>query len=239
MFEPTTNHLHARPGLAADSAGSARVFRAKDLREDGEEDDIANYRLHGIRRTGPIRVIALQDLSGSMHPYAVAREEALKSLVTWSRRNLRSEDELGVIDFSDRAGVALPVTPISKIDTKNLKIAVEIGGTSILPAIELSKPWWESSSSIWFVALSDGEIFDALSPVEQQAFRGSNYGGTILINPSDTEMPGRWTRSFPDSELVCIQNDTPGAIAVGIGQAISIMTQQRLVGGTLAFRLHK
>lgn len=95
----------------------------------------------------------------------------------WTIQVDNSTMNLGSPLASDTQGISgLQFILIAMIDTKVLKIAVDVGGASIILATEQFRHWWMSPRIVWFVALSDGETFRALSLVEQQAFRGPNYG---------------------------------------------------------------
>lgn len=212
--------------------GSARWFRWKEFRGPGRDDNVSRYSLRGERTEPAVRIIVLQDRSGSMAPYAAVRDETLAAIFEWAPKNLLPDDEFGVIDFADQAGVAMELTSVSRLDIEKVGIGAPSGGTLIRPPISLVMDWLSPVKPVWILALSDGEIFDRITLAEARVLGTS--GGTVLINPAYGVLPKAWEASFPDSHLVTLEGDTAGSAAVGIARALAIVVDRRIRGGSLA-----
>lgn len=191
---------------------------------------LSQYRLVGARGPVCLRMILAEDVSGSMTAYSSARSAALADIRTWSAKNLRRGDQVGVIDFAGNAVWQSQPTSVDALPGASSG-QLDANGTSIMPVLGLVGALPQSSCDTALTFLSDGLMSDL--PTTSKA--GLTDLSREHIHDLFWLVPGRsipisdtWTHAFPVAPPVRFNGLDPAATGLTFGRVISAVTRQKL-----------
>ncbi|MEV0663682.1 vWA domain-containing protein [Actinomadura luteofluorescens] len=204
--------------------------------DDDDPKDLHSSTLAGVRRThGPVCLDLAVDYSGSMRSKAATRDAALAELQSFIQRNLRPEDVLASVAFTDSALLTLPPTQKSRLTGS----AVSSGGppdgsgTELEPALEsLQRAYRQSRiecAAHALIVVTDVELAD---PPSALAARFTE----MRLQRVYWAIPGRGDGSSPGiagapalrSVIARGFKDARG-LSLLYGRALALLTGQRLV----------
>lgn len=176
----------------------------------------------------PVRLLLMEDLSGSMSAIAGLREAVLRGLLGWSQRNLGVDDELAVIAFGGDACIRRP--PKSARDKTGLEDPdLTSYATMLGPTWQLASSFPPTEKPTLGVLISDGLVADLAGAGGEVHAAAAGVDSTALLIPSEASfaggVPASWTAAFPhgtalvvDSQSSHLANELVGAIAALTGR---------------------
>ncbi len=202
--------------LWPDSAGAPRSL-----------DDV---RLVGARGPSCLRLVIASDVSGSMSSFAAPRSAALTEIRRWSARNLRADDQLGVLDFAGNAvweSMPASVAGAPGSATGSLDQA----GTLVGPALDLVGRLARSSCDTAIVFLSDAIMSDLPSDPKaaRTALASHHVHDVFLLVPGmDMDVNQSWVNVYPQAPPIRFDGSDPDATGLAFGRIVSTLTRQHL-----------
>ncbi|WP_214406328.1 hypothetical protein [Pseudonocardia lacus] len=173
------------------------------------------------------------DTSGSMRDYAAARDAAFAQAFRWLPDNLRSDDELVVVDVAATAAVRLaPVSMTGVPASVPPPTGVPDGRDTLLgPALDVIGALPPTPCERSVVLLSDVQFADL--PPDEAAGRAlmSRVGVRAvlsLVPGEDIQVPAQWATAFPDAPPVRFDGSDSEQTALVLGGAAATATGQRL-----------
>jgi hypothetical protein len=196
-------------------------------------DTLAALRLAGAR--GPVceRFVLGDDVSGSMRDYASARESALSTFLAWAPRNLRADDQLGVLDFAEDAGWAR--TPVAVGDSAAVGPAtgVQDGRDTLMqPVLDLVRQLPSSTCDTSLLLFSDAQLADLpmSSAAGRELLRAAGIHNLVLLVPGKSiSVPGQWTVAYPVAPPQRFDGRNSEGTAVAVAKVVARLTDQQLV----------
>lgn len=196
---------------------------------------LARYSLRGARPAGPIRLVIARDVSASMSPMEAPRETALTELLGWLPRNLRPNDEIGVLDFAVGAQWVMRPTVVQQLAAFGpslLASTLDGGGTEWRPVIDRVQglPAHRTRTSLWLV--SDGQYPDypASTDIGRRMLQDAGIHSMPLLIPTDaSDVPRAWADAFPDEPCLTFDGMNAHATAMAFAHALVTVTGQRLI----------
>lgn len=197
--------------------------------------DIQGYTLTGTRRPGPIRIVIAHDVSGSMTAFAPARERALEHFFAWAPQNLRSHDEIAVLDFAGRAAWRLQPTTIQRLAENRYALhpatGVDAGGTELGPVLHLvaALPPTTARTSVWL--FSDAQFSD-YPPNDTTAHHDLHEAGIatmpLLVPDPAITVPPTWWQCYPHQITETFNGHNPHQTTLALAHSTAATTRQRL-----------
>lgn len=190
---------------------------------------------------GPVceQVLLVVDESGSMRDIAGARDSALRVAVGWLHRNLRSDDQVGIVDFASDAEPRLPVTFVRDLREDGVGPSAPVrqsNTTSVRPALAAATRLSRTACDVDVLLLSDGQFADL--PADEAAGRALLRGYGIhdlqlLVPGADrANPPPQWSAGFPDIVATRFDGGDPDATSISIADAVATFTGQSLARGS-------
>ena len=192
-------------------------------------NSLASVRLAGPRGPGCIRLIIGNDVSGSMTAFATARSGALSEIRDWARQNLRSDDQIGVLDFAVNAG--WEATPDGGSEGPPASVVHDGMDTDLDPVVDLVGQLPASSCETALVLLSDAQLADLPRTADdgRGLLRGQTISDVFLLVPgSAIQVPRQWTTAFPEAAPLRFDGTDPRATGLAIGKVVAALTRQTL-----------
>lgn len=193
-------------------------------------EQLTQTALVGPRTPGCIRLMAALDNSGSMSGFAEPRDNALRQLLGWVPKNLRAEDQVGVIVFAGTAATAL--APTSAAHPENLgPVSISMQGTSLAPVLAAMRALPHSKCRTALLIIGDGQFFDLpRGPAKaQQQLTEAGVDRLALLVPGHAFVGLRWRLLYPEAAPVRFDGNDGNDTAVTIAQQVANLTDQELV----------
>lgn len=194
--------------------------------------DLTHRTLTGPRGPACIRLVVGLDVSGSMTNYAVARDAALAQLIDWSRKNLRPDDELAVVDFAADAAARIPPARRDKLAGAGVAAGATDGTyTNLAPALQAIDGFRAGACDTELVLISDAQLADLPPDAaggKQLLRRHHIHDVRLLVPGDDVDVPQLWGMDFPEAYPTRFDGTDPDATALAFGQAIAGFTGQTL-----------
>jgi von Willebrand factor type A domain len=188
--------------------------------------------LTGARGPSCIRLVVGLDVSGSMREFATARDTALAQLITWSKKYLRPDDELAVVDFAADAAVRTPPTTRDRLSGVGVEAGANDGRyTNLEPALSAVDGFRTGRCDTELVLISDAQLADLpLTPADgkELQLRHRIHDVRLLVPGDNVDVPQAWTLGFPEAPPARFDGTDPDATAIAFGQAIAGFTGQSL-----------
>lgn len=191
-------------------------------------DDVA---LTGDRGPGCVRLVIASDQSGSMIDFASPREQALAQLLAWTPDNLRPDDEVAVMSFTDH--VEHKLAPSSATARPALgSLGVSSGNTTLFdPVISAVGQFPDTPCRTALLLLSDGKMFDSSGNAQNARanLRAAGVSDLYLLVPGEAiEVPDDWTETYPYAEPIRFDGTNPEATGLAFGNSLAATTGQSL-----------
>ena len=175
----------------------------------------------------PIRLLLIEDLSGSMETIAGLREAVLRGLLGWARRSLGTDDEVAVLSFGGDACVRLPPTSardeVALNDPELASYATLLG-----PTWQLVAGFPRTETSTLAVLISDGLVCDLAGAGGRVNATAAGVNGIALLVPSTGSftggIPTSWTAAFPDGLASVVDTSAATHLATEVVGAIAALT---------------
>ncbi|TFV66835.1 VWA domain-containing protein [Blastococcus sp. CT_GayMR20] len=202
------------------------------LDDHGAADSIDEVALAGPRGSACLRLVVGNDVSGSMSDFADARESALRDFLSWAPRNLRDDDELGVVDFAGAAAWTRQPTPVAEPAVRGAAADVYQGDQTLLaPVLALAQALPPSHCRTALLLFSDAQLAD-LPQAEQEgraAVQAAGVHDVVLLVPGeDIDVPEAWGTSFPAAEPRYFDGLDADETGLTVASVVAELTGQEL-----------
>jgi len=202
------------------------------VRSDDPADRLTDWALVGARGPACVRLVLGNDVSGSMTEFAAARENAVDTFLRWAPGNLRSDDELGVLDFAAEARWAREPATIER-GTGGRASAGAVDGldTLLQPVLDRVAELSPSDCDTVLLLVSDAQLADLPGSAEEgrAALRAAGVHDVVLLVPGeDIDVPPVWTTAHPEAEPLRFAGEDADAAALVLGQVVAGLTGQTL-----------
>jgi Mg-chelatase subunit ChlD len=195
-----------------------------------QPQQITDVVLTGHRAPVPLDVVLLLDESGSFAAYEAIRTEAITQLTEWAPANLRPDDTITVIAFTDTAVVRMPTMTVGALTSQQAELSYAEspgGGPSILPALQLATEITANRGSPrTVIAITDTLVSDANSNTSAELAAQLNAATMTTITPSGSEITRDWHDAFPWEHRVDADADSAGSTSLAIANALAHATGQ-------------
>ncbi|NJP33758.1 hypothetical protein [Micromonospora thermarum] len=202
------------------------------VREQVEQSGrIEEYQLVGPRGPACLRMVIVVDISGSMLDFAVPRDRALERLFTWLSANLRTEDELAVVDFAAEAATRVPATDYRAARLPGPTGAADGNDTLLLPPIAEVARLGATDCDVELMFISDALITDLPATANdgrRLLTTAGVHGIHLLVPGEDMEISDQWQVAFPAAPPIRFDGDDADDTALALGRAVAAVTGQRL-----------
>ncbi|WP_280488840.1 hypothetical protein [Nocardia farcinica] len=193
-------------------------------------DSLEEVALVGDRGPGCIRLVVANDQSGSMTDFAVPREQALAQFLRWAPTNLRADDEIAVLAFTDHVKTVLePISVTARPTVESLTIDGQ--DTLFAPVISAISQLPATACSTALVLLSDGVMSDLSGDAEtaRGQLRTAGVNEVFLLVPGESiDVAPGWTQTYPYAAPVRFNGTDPAETGLVFGQTLASMTGQNL-----------
>ncbi|MGW7362662.1 hypothetical protein ACWGI8_04350 [Streptomyces sp. NPDC054841] len=202
------------------------------LRISAGRSPLGRLYLAGARGPEDLRLILAIDGSGSMEDCTSARDAALRRFVPWAAANLRSGDELAVVDFATTSALRLSPTPLEHF-TGSLPAAalLDRSDTRLHPVLRTASGMPSTGCRVALVLLSDAQLTDLPNSgvAGQRALEMHRIDDVRLLVPGlDIPVPGQWTAAFPMTEPVWFNGKNVNAACLAFARTLASLTGQSL-----------
>ncbi len=196
---------------------------------------LTDAALVGVRGPACLRLAVASDVSGSMSSYSQPREDAVAELLAWAPKNLRTDDEIGVLEFADTAAwLSKPAIVSSSSPGVRLEPTAESalgGGTELAPVLAAVRSLPASQCRTALVLVSDGQFADlpgsaSAALVDLQTAHVDDFA--LLVPSRHISVPREWSSLFPYSRPAHFDGSDSDATALVFGGTIAHLTGQRL-----------
>lgn len=187
--------------------------------------------LTGPRGPQCLRVLVANDVSGSMSSYTAARQAALSQFLTWAPRQLRPDDEIGVIDFAGDATWARTPDPVTNATGPSPARGLTGGGTALHPVLDVAATAPATTCRTWLLLLSDGHLSDtpATDVHARQALAAAGIDEVSLLVPDPSiTVPPAWENALPFAAPVHVEGTDADDTALVYGRLTAALTGQKL-----------
>jgi len=190
-------------------------------------DDVA---LVGERSPGCMRVVVASDQSGSMTEFSAPREQALGQFLQWAPDNLRSDDEIVVLSFTDY--IQMVVDPVA-VTARPAVGSLAMGGTDTLiqPVISGIAQLPPTTCRVELILLSDGLVSDLESDSERARVQLRDAGITdvfLLVPGENIELDAAWEQTYPYAKPTRFDGTDPAETGLVFGEVMATVTGQHL-----------
>lgn len=192
---------------------------------------IEEYQLVGPRGPACLRMVIVVDVSGSMSEFAVPRDRALDRLFTWLGTNLRSGDELAVVDFAAEAATRVPATDYRGARLTGPAGAVDGADTLLLPPVTEVARLGATDCDVELMFISDALITDLPDTADggrRLLTTNGVHGIHLLVPGDDMEISDQWRVAFPAAPPIRFDGNDADETALTLGRAVAALTGQRL-----------
>lgn len=190
---------------------------------------LAETQLVGAREPGCLRLVIASDVSGSMSSLTEPRDRAVDQLLAWAPQNLRTDDEVALVSFSDTASVEIPPTPVAQQIVRTGRAAPS-GGTSLAPLLDTIRRLPGTRCRTSLLLLGDGQFGDTPTD-EATASRQLADAGIDTFDflvPGSTEIPANWQSIYPSAPPDFFDGTNPDRTALVFGNHLAELTGQAL-----------
>lgn len=207
----------------------------RDEAEDAGPARLDQLVLDGPRGPECLRLVIAVDDSGSMSDFASARDRALHQFLGWVGRpgNLRSDDELAVVDFAFESAVRLPPSPPSSgVGALTGRPVTDGFDTLFRPVLETVSGFPPTDCSTALALLSDAQLSDlpATEAVGRRILRGAGVDDVRLLVPGDgITVPAQWQQVFPAAAPDRFDGHDTEQTARTFGETVADLVDQTLV----------
>lgn len=195
-----------------------------------EPERLIETRLAGPRLlAGRACVVVAADLSGSMAAVTPQRHAAVAALIPWLKTNLRADDLVMLVNFTDDATVALPATQVDRLPTvAPAESPVGGGGTVLEPAVAIVGDALADRrcGAVELLAISDG-VFSDDPRALGDTLKSAEVTRMHVLNPNGDVRPFPLDQAPLASVDVRALGDTD-RMSLSFGEAIAVLTGQRL-----------
>lgn len=194
-------------------------------------ESLADAELTGSRGPGCVRMIVVSDQSGSMRKYARPREAALAQFLEWVPSNLRADDELSVVGFTDHARNLLDPTPVPALPAVASQQLDDGQYTRFRPVIESVSAMPASPCRSVLAVLSDGLLVDLDGNPEaaRTELRDIGVDELFLLVPDEEMKVGKeWQETYPYAAPQRFDGDDSDATGLVFGNLLAGVTGQEL-----------
>ena len=194
---------------------------------------LAGQRLVGDRDPSCLRALIVVDTSGSMRNSAVARDAAFARFLPWTKANLRSDDEVGVIDVAATAAVRLAPVPVPDVpDRVPPATGVPDGRDTLFrPLLAVVDALPPTPCETALLTLSDNQYADLpVDAAEGRALLRAHRVHALrsLVPGAGLAESAQWPVVFPESGPERFDGTDPDATGLAIGRSFASVTGQRL-----------
>lgn len=186
--------------------------------------------LVGDRGPGCIRLVVASDQSGSMTGFAVPREQALAQFLKWAPTNLRPDDEITVLAFTDHVETVLKPVSVTAHPTAG-SLAIDGQDTLFAPVISAISQLPATDCSTALLLLSDGVMSDLNDDPEtaRAQVRAAGVNELFLLVPGDDiGVAPEWAQTYPYAAPVRFDGTDPTETGLVFGRTLSTLTGQNL-----------
>jgi hypothetical protein len=191
---------------------------------------LTGWKLPPGRTSSCIRLIVALDVSGSMGSYGTYRDAALQQLLAWVPGNLKSTDQVAVVDFAGSVGVRQqPVAATRKLSPGASSSVSD--GSLLQPLLEAAAAFPRTKCRTALVLLSDGQLNDLpASADDSKALLAANRVAHVrlLVPDPSIVVPPSWSVALPNAAPRYFDGTDADATALAIGQTIADLVQQQL-----------
>lgn len=195
----------------------------------GGPDRLDQMQLSGTRTLqGRACFGLLSDLSSSMSDVASKRQQAVSTLLPWMRENLRDDDVVALVDFTDNAAMVLPPTRAAKLPPAAPVESPMDGGTEVIPAVDMVGDALADNDCAltYLLMVSDGQLGDSAAELAG-ALTAARVSRTVVLNPNGSDRPDALDDPILAGIDVVDLGDTD-QLTVTYGQVIAQATGQQL-----------
>ncbi len=190
---------------------------------------IGDVALVGPRGPACERFVLANDVSGSMQEFAEHRQRAVAEFLSWAPKNLRPDDELGVIDFASDARWARHPESVMTGDSPAAQSLG--GGTDVAPLDrELAQlPPSPCDTSLLF--LSDAHIQGLPANVgDGRAWlrRLRVHDIVLLVPAGGIDVNTGWVDAFPEAMPATFDGSDSGEAGLAFARTFAHLTGQEL-----------
>ncbi len=196
--------------------------------ESRKPASLATSALIGPRlTTGPVCLEEAVDISGSMTQYTGEREHAERELFAFARRELGKDDLFSEAFFAGSARLAVPPTPMVKLNAAPSESGQLDGGTSLTPAVAtlVAARTHTACAARALVMITDGLIYDDdLRLPVRDTLSAAAYTRMFAVVPSGATGAGRGNLNGGLLDSVTVYGFEDGGLS---GRARSIIGNAR------------
>lgn len=200
---------------------------------DRQPQSVAEARLDGYRSPTPIGIVLLLDESGSFEKYRAIRDQALADALRWCSQqgNLRDDDMITVVAFTDLGLVRMPATSI--VDLRGGKAQLDSSllsgrGTKVQPALRLAASAVYPSMPQSLVAVTDTVVYDLDPVVVDRLVRALNVTSMSLIVPVGMGVDPAWSQVFGYEHVVHARSGSSRQTSLAVAESVAHATGQAL-----------
>lgn len=199
-----------------------------------EPTQLSGYHLEGERAPTAVNVLVLTDVSGSFSDYDVLRVEAMRQLFAWVPENLFAVDTFTIVSFAGDATTTIDTVTVEELSQDAVSFSQDapvMGGTNILPALELGRSQLDGAAPVAIVTLTDTAALDLSDAQINNELAAMKATTMSTIVPAGVDVWDEWKAVFPWSEIYYANSDDPDSVALALGEALAHATGQQLVEG--------
>ncbi|WP_433537322.1 hypothetical protein ACQPZK_05935 [Micromonospora sp. CA-249363] len=192
---------------------------------------IEEYQLVGPRGPACLRIVIVVDVSGSMSEFALPRDRALERLFTWLGTNLRTGDELAVVDFAAEAATRVPATDYRAARLTGPAGVVDGVDTLLQPPVTEVARLGATDCDVELMFISDALITDLPDTADDgRRFLTTTgmHGIHLLVPGEDMEISDQWQVAFPAAPPIRFDGNDADETALTLGRTVAALTGQRL-----------
>ena len=188
-----------------------------------QPQSVAEAELSGSRSPTPIGILLLLDESGSFQQYRGIRDQALADVLRWCAQpnNLRDDDTITVVAFTNQGLVRMPSTRVADIRAGKAQLdSTPLPGdsTEVQPALTLAASAVDSSMPQSLVAVTDTAVYDLDTAAVERLVRALNVTSMSLIVPDGVKVKREWGQLFGYEHVVRASSDSASQTSLADGR---------------------
>jgi hypothetical protein len=195
---------------------------------------LSGYEATGSRNElNCLRLVIGVDVSGSMRDFTVPRDDALQELFSWlKKKNLRSDDQVAIIDFAAVAEVRMPPTQVADLGSLPAPAGAKDGTyTYFRPILRDIDNFPRTTCDTALVLISDAQLADlpATEDAGRQLLLAHHVGRIRLLVPgAGIYVPPVWKKGFPSAAPLVFDGTDAEATGLAFGHIVVGLTGQSL-----------
>jgi hypothetical protein len=195
---------------------------------------LGGYRAAGARdELNCLRLVIGVDVSGSMRDFTVPRDDALRQLFRWVKKNLRPDDQLAIIDFAAVAKIRMPPTRVADLGALPPPAGAHDGVyTYFRPILADVDQFPRTSCDTALVLISDAQLIDLPSTpaVGRNLLLDHHIDKIRLLVPGAAiQVWPAWIKGFPSAAPYVFDGTNAEATGLTLGRVVVSLTGQSLV----------